>query len=453
MEKITLIKTVLSKSDFAYWSSILVNFGSALAVIPIAYIYLNDAELALWFSMSLLVSISFFSDFGASLSVIRLSQYARTGWAKLPDYGAMSSQIAYKKEKNVQLYQEISNTSFKQTLKSNFLFVIVGLLICFYFSEERAQSGISETTFYAISGLYLLNIPIQNLSIFFSGLIQSQQNVFAAKIIDTIGGAARIFFQLSIIYITEDLFLFCLAHLLGSAVGLFISSIYCFHKKYFYIDFKIKLKRDDLHKLSKYKNRQGLMAIGSFLILSSGPLIISNHPDPKLVSTFFLTAKIFAVLKNFSQVPILSVIPKLGILRASSELAKMLLFFKSRSRFSLSIFFLGSLFILPFSQNTHLIGMQENLLLEPNLLILMALIYLLELNHGNHAQLYLTKNHQPFLLPSLLSGIAILVLSLPASTYLGIFGLLLVQGIVQLAYNNWYPLYMNIRDLSTTRIF
>tara|TARA_A100001015_G_scaffold269681_1_gene321575 strand:- start:251 stop:544 length:294 start_codon:yes stop_codon:yes gene_type:complete len=97
--------------------------------------------------------------------------------------------------------------------------------------------------------------------------------------------------------------------------------------------------------------------------------------------------------------------------------------------------------------------MQENLLLEPNLLILMALIYLLELNHGNHAQLYLTKNHQPFLLPSLLSGIAILVLSLPASTYLGIFGLLLVQGIVQLAYNNWYPLYMNIRDLSTTRIF
>lgn len=91
--------------------------------------------------------------------------------------------------------------------------------------------------------------------------------------------------------------------------------------------------------------------------------------------------------------------------------------------------------------------------LSQELIIFMSIIFFLELNHGNHAQLYLTNNHHPFLLPSVISGILILILSYFLINDFGIIGLLISQGFVQLGFNNWYPIYLNIKDLKTAKIF
>ena len=64
----------------------------------------------------------------------------------------------------------------------------------------------------------------------------------------------------------------------------------------------------------------------------------------------------------------------------------------------------------------------------------------LEFNHGSIFSTFITtKNEVPFTVPSIVSGCAIVVLSvsLVTLTKLGLWGLLLSQCLVQLAYNNW----------------
>tara|TARA_Y100000816_G_scaffold23547_1_gene15181 strand:+ start:13251 stop:14600 length:1350 start_codon:yes stop_codon:yes gene_type:complete len=449
-----LIKNVINKADFAYWFSIIINFGSALIVIPVAYIFLKDEELALWFSLSLLVSISFFSDFGASQSLLRLNQFPRSGWNKIPSYG---SQIEKKKNnqnlRNTDLEKKLVNTSFLEALQFNIFFVIVGLLICVYISDARIQLSITNEIFKFVCLIYLLNIPIQNLTIFFSHLIQSKDQVFDAKIIDMSIGAIRIIFQASSLIFINDFLLFCFAHLLGSIIGLFFYTFICIKNRYINFNLKNLLLGHNLNSYNQFKIRIGAMTFGSFLILNSGPIIISNYSDPKLVSAFFLSTKIFLVLKTICQVPILSVVPKFGNFRANNELNKLVYLFSKRSRLSISLFILSFISLLFFSKNISLFGLESDLIIPFNLLFIMGVIYLLELNHGNHAQLYLSKNHQPFLIPSIISGFLILLLSLPAANFYGILGLLIVQGFIQLSFNNWYPIYLNIKDLKTSKIF
>ena len=70
----------------------------------------------------------------------------------------------------------------------------------------------------------------------------------------------------------------------------------------------------------------------------------------------------------------------------------------------------------------------------------MALIYLLELNHGPLCAAFLmTENQVPFLPAALGSGLAIVAIGLvlAAHTSLGVWSVIIAQGVVQLTYNNW----------------
>jgi hypothetical protein len=64
---------------------------------------------------------------------------------------------------------------------------------------------------------------------------------------------------------------------------------------------------------------------------------------------------------------------------------------------------------------------------------------LLESNHSNFASLIVTRNNVPFVKPALITGAFIVIGSylVLQFTKTGVLGLILVQGMAQLAYSNW----------------
>lgn len=104
---------------------------------------------------------------------------------------------------------------------------------------------------------------------------------------------------------------------------------------------------------------------------------------------------------------------------------------------AITIYFLGN-YIL------ELIGANA-LLISESLLALMLFMYMLELHHVAHATIYTATNHIPFVLPALLSGIAIVVGGWLVIDDYGLWGIVLVQFIVQLSCNNWYPVWLNYK--------
>ena len=77
----------------------------------------------------------------------------------------------------------------------------------------------------------------------------------------------------------------------------------------------------------------------------------------------------------------------------------------------------------------------------------MSISITLELHHGFHAQIYMGSNHVPFLLPGLISGIIILGIGSYVISQYGLIALVLTQLLVQLSFNNWYPVYLNLKLL------
>lgn len=447
-----MIKLIFDKTNIASWLALFVNLGSALFVIPFAYIYLDESALALWFSLSLLVTLSYFSDFGSAFSLIRLNQYARAGWKNLPKYGAKTTNK--NKVLNNKLEIDVNQFALMRFIKSNFFFMLAGALICILISDARITEELNREIFLLVCFIYVINIPIQNGVIFFTSIIQSKESVYDAKLIEASAGFVRILLQLIFLYIYEDIILLAFAHFLGSLFGLFLSFIVLKLK------FKDKLKwtsesmsMENINSFESYQYRQGVMVSSSFLIANSGALIISLSPNPILVSSFFITLKVITVLKNFCQVPVMSKIPTIAKLRATNQIENIIKVFKQSYRSSMLLFILLSTMMISilFLVTNKLDFVSPFLSLE--LIILMSIIFFLELNHGNHAQLYLTNNHHPFLLPSVISGILILILSYFLINDFGIIGLLISHGLVQLGFNNWYPIYLNIKDLKTAKIF
>jgi O-antigen/teichoic acid export membrane protein len=447
-----LIKLIFDKTNIASWLALFVNLGSALFVIPFAYIYLDESSLALWFSLSLLVTLSYFSDFGSAFSLIRLNQYARAGWKNLPKYGA--KLINKKKVLSNKLETNVNQLALMRFIKSNIFFMLAGALMCILISDARITEQLNREVFLTVCFIYLMNIPIQNGVIFFTSIIQSKESVYVAKLIEASAGSIRILLQLVFLYIYEDIILLATAHFLGSLFGLFLSFIILKLKFKEKLNWSLKnMSSENINSFESYQYRQGVMVSSSFLIVNSGAFIISLSPNPILVSSFFITLKVVTVLKNFCQVPVMSKIPTIAKLRATNQIKNMINVFKLSYRSSMLLFiFLSSAMISVLFLLINELDF-ENPFLSIELIILMSLIFFLELNHGNHAQLYLTNNHHPFLLPSVISGILILILSYFLINEFGILGLLISQGFVQLGFNNWYPIYLNIKDLKTVKIF
>jgi hypothetical protein len=104
-----------------------------------------------------------------------------------------------------------------------------------------------------------------------------------------------------------------------------------------------------------------------------------------------------------------------------------------------SIYLLSMCMLLLFGNQILSIMGSKTLLLGTPLLATLSIILFLELNHSFCASYLTTLNEVPFVGAALISGVAIVTISIFAVSILqiGIWGMVLTQGIIQLAYNNW----------------
>ncbi len=93
------------------------------------------------------------------------------------------------------------------------------------------------------------------------------------------------------------------------------------------------------------------------------------------------------------------------------------------------------------------IGARTGLLPVAQLSVLF-LVRFLEAHHTSHGTLVVTGNRVPFVVPALLSGGAILILSAITAPRYGMWAVVLVPGLVQAAWNNWWTVLLGLRGLS-----
>ena len=191
-------------------------------------------------------------------------------------------------------------------------------------------------------------------------------------------------------------------------------------------------------------SRMGMVALGAFLITRVNVIIVSSFFDLAQTAAYAVSLQLLLAVTSIGHLPTQVVLPQMVKLRVSRDLAGLRKLFLKRQAFLVLVLLAGML-LVAFAAQPLLssIGSRVHLLPTP-LLLLLGLVLMLEANHSNCGLVITTNNNVPFVAPALLSGLGVALLAtLSAWAGYGIAGVVISQGIVQLAYNNWkWPLVL-----------
>jgi O-antigen/teichoic acid export membrane protein len=197
--------------------------------------------------------------------------------------------------------------------------------------------------------------------------------------------------------------------------------------------------------------RAGAVSFGAFMVVHANTLICSAFLDLETTASYGLSLQALSLVAAVSTVWITVKLPIINQLRAQHRVAELAALFKQRIQLTILTYFAGGACLLWFGGPVlDSLGARTHLL-PFSLLALFLLIQFLETHHSMYGALVISENVNPFLKPALISGVAVVALSLYLTPKIGVLGMLLSAGLVQLCYNNWWPILRALDGLSIPR--
>lgn len=451
---ISILRNLMTpKSAFYSWAAMLLQSCFLIFIIPLASASFSPDELSFLLSAMLLLALSTAADFGVCNTTMRLLPHILAG-RKVPEF--LHRQAKFKESRNLELHHEISlrtglflRFAMRRLFSSIIIASLAAGIIAAFIYQGRVGFVFIETYFFVIV-LYLVSMIIVTFAKFAESILTGSGFIEIAKRNDVISISFRILMTFAAIVLGQSIAVVALIHFLSVILHLFLNYIFVRRsiqktsskKSTKSGTAEIALEEKAAFKESQY--RFGLNVFSAYLVMNIGPMAVTNLDDSQMVSFYLIMMRTINAIKSIAQVPLIVTVPQMINMRIQRRELDLLRLFTDRGILTISLFSIGFLF-----SGLYLIYLFSDLMLNHwHLFGLLSVIMLLELNHSNHAQLVLTKNVQPFLIPSLLSGALSVILIYPSLTVFGVLGPILVQGVSQLIFSNWYSVFLNVKDFN-----
>jgi O-antigen/teichoic acid export membrane protein len=223
--------------------------------------------------------------------------------------------------------------------------------------------------------------------------------------------------------------------------------------RYFYTsDIKKSLKQHNINKkelencfkIVWYNAKKlGIVSLGSAAVNRSGMFFAGLYFSSADIAAYGLMNQLTGVAVSISTTMFTIHQPIFAECRINNNSKKLLKDFALTMGFFYFMFLVFSLFLI-FCGNPVLSLIKSNVFLPVvSVVIIYLIVALLEQNHSLFATFIVIGNNIPFVKASLIAGLFIVLGMYGVLNYLriGVIGLILVPGIVQLVYANWkWPL-------------
>lgn len=189
-------------------------------------------------------------------------------------------------------------------------------------------------------------------------------------------------------------------------------------------------------------SRMGVVSASSFIITRANIFVVSVFAGLAASASYAISLQLLTALMAVALLPSQITMPRLVAARLAGDKTLLKQILQLTTVLAAAIFAAGLLFVLIAAAPLLAWVGSTVELLPTKLLALLGVVLLLETNHVNSALMIATTNVIPFVRSAVISGLAVAVLAiLAASLGFGLQGVILAQGVVQLAYNNWrWPL-------------
>ena len=437
----------MRRADFA-WGGLaqLLSLGAGLLILPLVLHRLGSSEVGLWFAFLSLTGLAQLLELGFQPSIARAAAYLHAGATSLHAEGVDAGGVVAGEVRHDLLFD--LTIAARSVYRMVAAIAAAGLLLLatpyvYVLANGHTDTGRAVGAWLLVAAGCVYNFYLG----YYNALLQGRGDVTASN-------KAIVYSKLSYIALCALLLVLDMGLLglgIASVASVIVGRIVV---RRFYLagmpNFipasdpqALQRRRQILRDLWPNARRLGLTNLGAFLILRSNTLVAASFLGLQAAASYGLAIQLFQALQAISTMPMLLHMPQLNRAQVARDRGALQALMGLSLFLALSLYALGALFVCLLGPWLLWLAGSHTRLPDALVTALLALVTGLELHHGLFAALITTFNRVPFVGAAIGSGVAILVLSLLCVTLTtwGVLGLVVAQGAVQLAYNNWkWPL-------------
>lgn len=419
------------------------NILSPFIITLIGLKYLDIEQGSIWLIfLSMMVLINLF-DFGLSPTTIRNVSYVIGGAQSLAKNGintaSHNKDISY--PLFVRLLSDVKKLYSCITVIAFFLIVIGGGGYFYFISPIELKYHILLAWIIYSVGL-LLNLYFLYYTPILCGLGVIQHAYFS----NIIGRFSWL--------IATILAVFYYPTLVGLSVSFLVSVLvnrlvifYYFNNNEYIVKSKDILGHHEstIPYIAHNTLKLGVVSLGSFMISRSTVLIAGAFLPLTIAGEYTFSLQVYMALLAVGNVFVMVKVPELARLVLKDDKRELRELITKVLVFSAGIYTSGFILFYLLSEYVIKIIHPKVGFLDDKYLFILGVIFFLELMHSICATIITTTNKVPFVKPAILSGLLIVVSSFILLKYtdLGVIGLIVAQGLIQLMYNNWkWPVFV-----------
>lgn len=446
------MKIRASKSD-VIWSYIaqFFNLGSGLITLPLVLHLLSTEEIAMNYLMMTVAAMVGMVDFGFSPQFGRNFTYVFSGAQRLEKEGLSSNVDS---TVNYHLLRCLIDAA-KLVYKYMSILVLILMLTAgtYYISIvtegfTNIENSLQIWILFSVSTFFNVYFSYFSAMLYGRGLVkESKKAMLASRILYIVLAYILLLGGCGLIGL-------CIANLVSPFLSRWMSYRYFYDK-----DMEIALSAED-STTSEMKElfwiiwhnakKVGIASVGAYTALKFCLFISGLYLSLAEVSAFGLLMQLANVIVVLSTTFNSALIPQLTAYRVNNDKTDLIKCFAWTLNVSYFLFIVLSVcLVIAGPWVLQLIG--SNASLPSTAIVLLYLFVLfLENNHGLFAGFITISNSVPYTKVAIISGTLICIGDFLVLHYtsLGLLGLVIVQGIVQLAYNNWYWPYLVCKSLN-----
>lgn len=419
------------KNNIVFFAAI----SNALVVLVVTFLLRNTQDLSLYLEFLLVLQLISFFDFSSIAFAQKFAARVSAGACQFENYGS---------DYTLQLRDSICKELCIKFLITVMIIWFASIVACSSFLWFSNRVGF----FTILTDAKLLIISIigfgTQLFLLLINLLIGFERILFAKSLEIVLSMSRISAVLSLVLVYRNIELASILYIyLYSTMFAIIVAIAKSYKLFHGLTYD---KRNGVLNFRRgvypFILRNWIQTFFGFLFFNSAALYSTRLSSSNEKVFLLFASRIFNFVRVYAQSGLIANIPNLIKLKICGNKEKLICKFNSLLYVVVARMLVGLFFSCIF-----LIFYTELLLLEMHkfLLVTLVIIYFHETLQSCFAQLVLTKNYVPFLLPSVFS--CALVYSL--ATFLrvdNVITLLLLQYLVFIFWIGWYSVHLAIKD-------
>ena len=435
-----------TKKDIIWnYIAIFFNMGTGVIVLPLILHFLSAEEIGLNYLMLTISSMVALIDFGFSPQIGRNITYALSGAKRVEKEGLHDEVNA---DPNYRLLSTVIEAAKFIYRRLSIVVLVLMLTLGTYYIHHVTHGFQDVNNSLLIWIVFCISNYFNIYFIYYRSLLTGSGKIYESSV-------SIILSKLTYI-ITCGVLVFCGFGLISVVVANMLAPLVLFaysHIKFYTPQMKAQLpsdiKKDEINEAISgiwYNAKKlGINSLGSFAILKLNLFLVGLFLPLSVVGSFGILTQVVPTLSGVATALFYSYQPQIASLQVVHDNKEII----KKLSITVVVFWLimivgGSALVIMLPWILQIIG--SNAEVPPMLISVLYLIVMtLEGNHTIFSTTIVTANKVPFVAAGLLSGalIAILMYLSLRFTTLGLLGVVLAQGLVQLAYNNWkWPKYV-----------